>query len=1076
MAADTNICGFETGDVLELAALEGAASIQTTTVRTGTYALRCNPTTSATGRAQIWGRNATTGQSGNFNLATAFYRLYFLWKTKPGTGDEEIFVATNSGGTVKFGVRLTSDAKLAVYDSAGVLLATGATVLSDNVWYRVEIKVETGTSAAWEVRLAVGDGTAAVEVSSDISGTANLLTSNNARGFFGKAINRNSNTVDFYYDDIAIDSAGFPGPGKVTLAVATADGTFTAWTIGAGSGDKFQQIDEIPYDSDTTYLLSTATSGDAYTGVFDLAAALAPHTSINAVRAVWGCKRDGAGNGAIRLRLRSGAINSDTTGDVAIGAAYTTILLDQMFTTDPNTGSAWLAANMGALEAGCIERSANKTRLTAVYLMADVVPVGIQEVSMDGAVTPAGALSLAPTQQLAGATTPTGAVAKQPTQVFGGALTSAGAESHAQIRKRLWLPSDLTSPVAPAFEGGWTTTTGAVRRRLNHSKGASAIAPGTRLGWANTAGTKQLDRQYVSNPLDGAQSVGGSIKMQLQVREFANSDNVDQLMLAIKVVSIDGATVRGTVLALANYGPTAEFRSAGFRNKIGADGDASTLVDALDGDRIVVEIGYSNSTTGTTPEAQANYGEAATDLPEGDEAQVPDGAGWVEFGSDLAFQADPAGGVTAAGTIAPTGLTLSQIQLQMSGQTAPSGVLVPRQSVFLTMAGEITPSGLAIVLRVFLASLAGAVTSAGTVTLAFVRGVLTGGVLGSAGALIRAATQRVSGALGSSGAVKLGPGFQFEGEIGPQGDVANLHIQNVAMAGEIVPEGTLATVLGRLMGGVLGLAGSVGQTVGRVFTGVLGLMGLARVGERAAPCDLTLAELRIRVYERLDDTAVYYTVAEVNHALNAAQDIFALLTLCIERTADFTADADAAFHQISSQIGDFILPLRVTTASGARIRPTTLHRLNLLGLWRTPGTPTRYAHHGYDMLVLAPQFAAPTVIKLTYAASPAAMVGDTDLASIPAEQQTHLVDFALWWLRLKEGGQEHTNTGEYLNRFLDHAQKYADFVRARSKAQRYDAEPFDLRSFDRGQLKRNLRGQQGWYGANRPGKPLRYGR
>src|SRR5690348_12982034 len=44
MATITQLCGFELGSTNEAGSVVGAPSIQTTTVRSGTYALRCNPT------------------------------------------------------------------------------------------------------------------------------------------------------------------------------------------------------------------------------------------------------------------------------------------------------------------------------------------------------------------------------------------------------------------------------------------------------------------------------------------------------------------------------------------------------------------------------------------------------------------------------------------------------------------------------------------------------------------------------------------------------------------------------------------------------------------------------------------------------------------------------------------------------------------------------------------------------------------------------------------------------------------------------------------------------------------------
>lgn len=199
---------------------------------------------------------------------------------------------------------------------------------------------------------------------------------------------------------------------------------------------------------------------------------------------------------------------------------------------------------------------------------------------------------------------------------------------------RFYFPADTAADVSPAYDAGWNYAAEALRRALANVKGSSAITTGTQVGpW--TSGNKALDRQYVSNKL-AAQRISGTCKMQLMVREYADTDNVAAIYLCVKVVSEDGSTVRGTLLSLNYYAGISEFiNNATHRNKKGADGDAMSDVDALDGDRIVVEIGYSDA-AGAAPEASAKWGENASDLPE-DEIQTTDGAGWIEFSGDLSF-------------------------------------------------------------------------------------------------------------------------------------------------------------------------------------------------------------------------------------------------------------------------------------------------------------------------------------------------------------------------------------------------------------------------------------------------------
>ncbi len=219
-------------------------------------------------------------------------------------------------------------------------------------------------------------------------------------------------------------------------------------------------------------------------------------------------------------------------------------------------------------------------------------------------------------------------------------------------------------------------------------------------------------------------------------------------------------------------------------------------------------------------------------------------------------------------------------------------------------------------------------------------------------------------------------------------------------------------------------------------------------------CDLTLGELKLRLSEMLDDPFVYWTENEVRHALNQAQRLWCFLTLCLERTVTFTLTNAQAFYSIDDQVTDFLCPLRVSF-SGARLKSDTLHNLDLRdSTWRArPSNPTRYAQSGFDLLAVTPQTVTGTnTISFTYAAEPAELSLDSDAPEIPPDQQPHLVDIAYYILQLKVGGQELQNAAQYLKRGLAAAEKYASFVRAKSRGQLYDRPPLDLATYDKGRF------------------------
>jgi hypothetical protein len=320
-------------------------------------------------------------------------------------------------------------------------------------------------------------------------------------------------------------------------------------------------------------------------------------------------------------------------------------------------------------------------------------------------------------------------------------------------------------------------------------------------------------------------------------------------------------------------------------------------------------------------------------------------------------------------------------------------------------------------------------------------------------------------------------GLAVTGSVGPAGVVPPPFL-GVPDGGTVTPSGVVTVTIIDVAAGRVAPTGAVsasitGHNITDVESGtvsptgavVVSLSGIKVAGTvtptgqvRVDSCANTLYELLVRLYERLDDPGpaapVYYRKADAVHALNVANRLFVLLTLCIERTATFNLVNGQPFYRVADQITDFLVPLRVSSG-GVRIRADRLHDLDGRDAsWRNKaGSPERYAQAGFGEQGVLAVTKQPSVgvntLTVTYAATPSALVNDSDTTEVPDEHQPALVDFAFLWCRLKEGGQELANAVEYLKKFLDDAQKYAQFVRAKSKGQLYDNVPYDLTSFDR---------------------------
>jgi len=205
------------------------------------------------------------------------------------------------------------------------------------------------------------------------------------------------------------------------------------------------------------------------------------------------------------------------------------------------------------------------------------------------------------------------------------------------VATRFYLPSTGAADVTPTAPAGWSETTGFDILKCVTTKISSAMTSKTRVTSLTAAGTRCLLRQYVSNPI-AAQTISGTIKGTVLALESAVNDNIDVVSSRIWVSSPDGLTNRGTLLAIGDYGPVAEFNTA-LRAKRIADGDSITSVTALGGDRIIIELGYGFTTIGTSVSGSLSFGDdSATDLGD-NETDTAANNPFVEFSQTLVFHA-----------------------------------------------------------------------------------------------------------------------------------------------------------------------------------------------------------------------------------------------------------------------------------------------------------------------------------------------------------------------------------------------------------------------------------------------------
>lgn len=194
---------------------------------------------------------------------------------------------------------------------------------------------------------------------------------------------------------------------------------------------------------------------------------------------------------------------------------------------------------------------------------------------------------------------------------------------------RLYL-ANAAQPYSPATKrGAWDATAGIVDSYLAFTKtGANTSIP-----IAETNTTNNWDvllARFVSDPIVGTGFVtSDTVQWIAAVTESSNSAN-DFFHVHIYVTTGDSDTVRGTLLA-DNIGATEWTTTATARGE--GTKSLANNVTALDGDRIVVEIGYQGqNVSGTSFTGTLRYGGTdATDLTSLDTANVTTRSGWVEF-------------------------------------------------------------------------------------------------------------------------------------------------------------------------------------------------------------------------------------------------------------------------------------------------------------------------------------------------------------------------------------------------------------------------------------------------------------
>jgi hypothetical protein len=323
-----------TGDTVLAVAVGGSVEVQSDVQRGSGYALRC----ASDGQSDsycTWQGWAATGVWAVLNVTVEWYRFYFLYKIKSVTDPQTMAVILATDGTCKMTLVLTAAGTIRVCDKNGATLATGATVLTADRWYCIEVKCGTGIAAPWALQ---------IDEVAEVSGTSSLIGTQNGSLVTGIYQTLISETVEFYYDAIAGDAAAWPGSGYVNRLDVDGAGHYT---VAEGT---YEDVDDIPHNGDGDYITADAESQNQESVSLEASAAAGISGTILTVLAVTVQRDLGSASALCKALLRSGTTDLWTTA-VRPNTTYKPLAILRV--TDPADSQPWTLSKLADIEVGC---------------------------------------------------------------------------------------------------------------------------------------------------------------------------------------------------------------------------------------------------------------------------------------------------------------------------------------------------------------------------------------------------------------------------------------------------------------------------------------------------------------------------------------------------------------------------------------------------------------------------------------------------------------------------------------------------------------------------------------------------
>lgn len=285
------------------------------------------------------GSNNNIGASKYIPNLSEFY-LRFGWRCN--AIHDNILVRWINGGTLQGSLRVDAS-RYPTLNVGSTLVATGTKQLLINTWYLIEIRVKIDDSTG-VLALRV-DGANDASFSGDTKPSTPSTVTN--LDFY------NHNTA--FLDDLALnDTTGgsddsWCGEGKIILLKPNGNGDASDLTGSDGnSTDNYLLVDEVPLDSDTTYVEgSTSGNRDLY-ALEDFSGA---GMTINRVWVEARAKDTVADGGQCKLSIKPSGGSEDKSSAIDLLTSYTNIL-GTVYTLNPADSAAWEDADLDSLQVG----------------------------------------------------------------------------------------------------------------------------------------------------------------------------------------------------------------------------------------------------------------------------------------------------------------------------------------------------------------------------------------------------------------------------------------------------------------------------------------------------------------------------------------------------------------------------------------------------------------------------------------------------------------------------------------------------------------------------------------------------